>query len=81
MDSVFFGWEAGRRAERLASFGNGYPALANSFQRRELAGISVFVLLPLFVCIGRECQHNDTRNGTRREVLDGRRGVRPEEGS
>jgi hypothetical protein len=63
------GWEAGRRAARLASSGHDSPALANSFQLCELAGKAFGFHMPPIAGIARVCQHNDTRNGTRRKSL------------
>lgn len=61
------GWDAGKRAERLASFDVRLPPLAKSFQPCELARFALFALSPPFAGDDGECAFNDTRNGTRRE--------------
>lgn len=67
------GWDAGRRAERLASVDVRLPPLAKSFQRCGLARFALFALSPPLAGDDVECAFNDTRNGTRRDGL--RRGL------
>lgn len=69
------GWDAGIRAERLASFDFRALPLAKSFQPSELARLSLFVLSPPFAGDDGECSFNDTRDGTRRERLRASDGV------